>query len=106
MRERISRPSGAIGIAVNRCAGCPYAGLCTPCKPGIVEFGKNVLSVQNLSEIPANYKGRVTFNAVSQRSGESSIIPIRTSEKTCSECHEPASSCPHSKSRTNDLIAA
>lgn len=104
----VERGSFKAGPA-SRCAGCPFAGLCTPCKPLAVrgEFGSGeVLVFKNIKELLSLPKlpDIIDFSSARQRSGEPLIIG--TSEKTCSECKEPASTCGHSKSKTSAVAAA
>lgn len=84
------------------CGVCPVA-VCPLRRPQTGEFGKKVLTVNSLEEVPKKFKGIITFNPVRQGGSES---PIKTSEKTCSICKESASTCGHSKSKTSALAAA
>lgn len=90
----------AVVEMLERCAGCPFAGLCTPCRPQ-TEFGK-VLTVNSIKEVPAKFKGIITFNPVSQGSGEPPTI--RTSERICHICKEDTSTCPHSKASKKVIL--
>lgn len=98
MLEKGSLQNGPASGCARNCGTCPMARFC---KAQTVEFGKNTLNVNSLTEVPANFQGKIAFNSVSQGSGEFPITPIRTSEKICSECNEPASTCVHSKISKN-----
>lgn len=104
----VERGSFKAGSARSKCAGCPFAGLCTPCRPQTGEFGKAkvwvVGSIEDLfsKKSPGLRDGTFIFGPAREGSGEP---PIRTSEKICSICQKVASACDHSKSKTSVLAA-
>lgn len=89
--------------ARSKCEVCPFAGSCNPCRPvtvrgesgsGEVFVYKDIKVLLSLPELPV---GRIYIDSVSPAKGGSNEPPIRTSEKTCSICKEPASTCLHSE---------
>ncbi len=76
-----------------RCAGCPFAGLCTPCRPqtsGTVLVVRSIEELLRKQELP---RGIIYFSSARQGSGEPLII--RRNEKTCSKCPNNATTCSH-----------
>lgn len=99
------RGSVKAGMVRGRCEGCAFAGSCGPCRPQTIssplivrgESGSGeVLIFKSAKELVALKKlpeGKIYFNPAGGGSGE----PPATSEKTCSICGKPASTCPHSE---------
>ena len=96
LEARFSKAGPVIGCAPSNCGGCPFA--CS-LRQQTGEFRSgSVLTVNNLAEVPSEFKGRITFyDSLSQISSEFPIKAIKTSEQICSECNKPASTCSHRK---------
>lgn len=86
-----------VGPPRSKCAGCRFAGLCTPCRPQTGKLGKAKVSVV---ESP-----KELFSKESPGLREGFFIFGPASEKICSICKEAASTCSHSKSKTSALAA-
>ena len=80
MFNKGSKAGPAINSSVNRCAGCPFAGICTPCKPTVVK-----------SEVSVG----VTTGSFSFRPAGEIVRPV-TSGETCSQCGKNPTTCLHS----------
>ncbi|MBI2196018.1 hypothetical protein HYU45_00205 [Candidatus Daviesbacteria bacterium] len=86
--EILKRGSVKAMRARSGCEGCPFAGSCAPCRP---QTSGRVLVVESIKELLKKEKlpvGTIYFSGPA-RTGES--------EKTCSKCKEPASTCLHSE---------
>lgn len=93
VRDFLNAKAGpTFGCAPVNCGGCPFA--CS-LRQQTGEFRSgSVLTVNNLGEVPVTFKGIIPFNnPLSQVSGEPPKRAVETSEKTCSKCGKPASTC-------------
>lgn len=96
--DRVSSKAGP----VSKCAGCPFAGLCTPCKPQSIDSKSLILSDSGFNKLlkePELPRGRIYFDSSSAKGSEPRIRTDK--ETTCSICGESSSACPHLKTYKN-----
>lgn len=81
------------GSNVNRCAGCPFAGMCAPCKPTAVKSEVSVFKPGKPTtlETKVGVTGSLSFRPVGE------IVRPVSLEKNCSQCGKNPITC-HCKS--------
>lgn len=94
--NRGSKTGPAINSPVNRCAGCPFAGRCTPCKPTSVISEVSVFKSTRLTTsenvgTKVGIMGSLYFRPIDKTVGP------RLPEQTCSQCGKNPNTCPHTE---------
>lgn len=105
MLKRGSFEAGPESGCARGCGGCPLAASCRPQtvrgesgSGQVLVFKGGFEELLSLPKLPnvidPNF---IDFGSARQGSGESPITRTGESEKTCSECNKPASTCLHSE---------
>lgn len=106
VERMLERGSFKAGPA-SKCAGCPFAGLCSPCRPQTLQFGKKAEGwvVGRIEELLSSQELRpgIYYSSPARQVGGESP---KTNEIICFICKEKTSTCRHSDSNTNALKAA